>query len=46
MELVVDYSPTDWRISLSELLRLIQLYTLGGYHPCEDGEDGYCPGES
>jgi hypothetical protein len=43
---VVDYSPTDWRISLSELLRLIQLYTLSGYHPCEDGEDGYCPGES
>lgn len=38
-----DYAPQDWRISLSELLRLIQFYNSGGYLPCEDGEDGYCP---
>lgn len=24
--------PQNWRISLSELLRLIQLYNAGGYH--------------
>lgn len=40
-----DYAPRDWSISLGELLRLIQFYSLGGYHPC-DSEDGYCPGVS
>lgn len=41
-----DYQPQDWRISISELLRLIQLYNSGGYHPCPESvtEDGYCPG--
>jgi len=42
-----DYSPQDWRINLSELLRLIQFFNMGGYHPCPDdpeSEDGYCPG--
>lgn len=41
-----DYSPTDFQISLSELLRLIQLFNSGGYHACPDEgtEDGYCPG--
>jgi len=34
----------DWKISLSELLRVIQFFNMGGYHPCPDGEDGYCPG--
>jgi hypothetical protein len=34
----------DWEISLSELLRLIQFYNLGGYHRCAGTEDGYCPG--
>lgn len=35
----------DWKISLSELLRVIQLFNLGGYRPCPElsTEDGYCP---
>ena len=39
-----DYNPQDWFIELSELLRLIQFYNSGGYHPCTGTEDGYCPG--
>ncbi len=41
-----DYSPQDWTISLSELLRLIQLYNSLAYHACPGAgsEDGYCPG--
>ncbi len=43
-----DYAGTgpDWRIDLSELLRVIQFYNSGGYHACpdEDSEDGFCPG--
>lgn len=38
-----DYLPQDWMISLSELLRLIQLYNAGIYRACPAGEDGYCP---
>lgn len=40
-----DYNPQDWKISLSELLRLIQFYSTGGYYACpgEETEDGYCP---
>jgi len=34
----------DWKISLSELLRVIQFYNSGGYHVCAEGEDGFCPG--
>ncbi|HOK10616.1 MAG TPA: PASTA domain-containing protein, partial [Candidatus Hydrogenedens sp.] len=34
----------DWKISLSELLRVIQFFNMGGYYPCPTGEDGYCPG--
>jgi len=41
-----DYTPHDWRISLSELLRLIQFYNSRGYHACENGEDGFCPGSA
>lgn len=41
-----DYNPQDWQIDLSELLRLIQFYNSNGYHPCEEGEDGFCPGPS
>lgn len=38
-----DYSPQDWSISLSELLRAIQFYNLGGVQQCPgQGEDGYC----
>ena len=41
-----DYNTQDWDISLSELLRLIQFFNVGGYHACpgQDTEDGYCPG--
>jgi len=43
-----DYAPSgpDWRIVLTELLRIIQFYNSGGYHPCPDEgtEDGFCPG--
>ncbi len=41
-----DYAPRDWVIRLSELLRLVQLYNSGGYHPCPDSgtEDGFCVG--
>lgn len=34
----------DWRISLSELLRMIQFFNSSGYHPELDTEDGYAPG--
>jgi hypothetical protein len=39
-----DYHPRDWAISLSELLRLVQLFNMSSYHACESGEDGYCGG--
>lgn len=38
-----DYNPQDWVISLSELLRMVQFYNSGGYFPCPEGEDGFCP---
>jgi len=38
-----DYVDGDWSLSLSELLRLMQLFNLGGYHACASTEDGYCP---
>jgi hypothetical protein len=44
-----DYRPQDWKIDLSELLRLIQFFVSGGYYPCDNpilGEDGFCPGRS
>ena len=38
-----DYHPQDWRVSLSELLRLVQFYNLGGgYTACPSSEDGFC----
>ena len=39
-----DYAAQDWEIRLPEVLRLVQFANAGGYHPCEDGEDLYCPG--
>ena len=41
-----DYASQDWSIGIVELMRLIQFYNLGGYHPCPDAatEDGFCPG--
>jgi len=34
----------NWRVDLTELLRLIQFFNFGAYHPCAGGEDGFCPG--
>lgn len=43
-----DYNLQDWKISLTELLRLIQFFNTGGYHPCPEAdpptEDGFCIG--
>jgi hypothetical protein len=39
-----DYNARDWQISLSELLRLIQFFNMGGYYRCSGTEDGFCPG--
>jgi hypothetical protein len=40
-----DYNPANWRINLSEVLRIIQIYSLGGYTSCPSGsEDGFCTG--
>jgi len=41
---VADYNPADWRFSLSELLRMIQFFNNEAYRPCNETEDGYCPG--
>jgi len=40
-----DYAPKDHEISLSELLRVIQLYSNGSYHCDTGGEDGYGVGQ-
>jgi len=40
-----DYSPQDWTLSLSELLRALQVFNVGAYEACPEGEtteDGYC----
>lgn len=39
-----DYAPDDWRIGLSELIRLIQLYNAEGYHASCGTDDGYATG--
>lgn len=43
-----DYQSADFRISLQELLRLIQFFNLGSYYWCpEMGTlDGFCAGEN
>ncbi len=38
-----DYNPQDWRIGLSELLRIIQFYNSPGYGICPGSEDSFCP---
>lgn len=38
-----DYNPQDWRINLSELLRLIQFYNCIGYYVTVGTEDGFLP---
>lgn len=40
-----DYYPQDWSINLSELLRMIQFYTIGGYQVDCAMEDGFKPKE-
>jgi len=39
-----DFITQDWTISLSELLRLIQLHSFGAYRTDCDSADGYAPG--
>jgi len=39
-----DYNPPDWKIELTELLRIIQFYNVGSYHIDPQGEDGFNPG--
>jgi len=34
----------DWHLSLSEVLRVVQLYNAGGYGAEADTEDGFAPG--
>ncbi len=38
-----DYAPSDWRVSLSELLRAVQFYNARGYFRDPYGEDGFRP---
>lgn len=41
-----DYNPQNWKIELTELLRLIQFFNMNGYYPCPGiGEDNFCPGQ-
>ncbi|HNR32770.1 MAG TPA: hypothetical protein PKI11_17905, partial [Candidatus Hydrogenedentes bacterium] len=39
-------SGPDWKIVLTELLRVIQFFNSGGCHYCpgDATEDGFCPG--
>ncbi len=37
-----DYNTQDWKISLSELLRVIQLFNCGNFYYCGTTEDGFC----
>ena len=43
-----DYQDPAWQITLPELLRTVQMYNAGRYHPCPDAdpatEDGFCIG--
>ncbi|MFP4502084.1 MAG: immunoglobulin-like domain-containing protein, partial [Candidatus Hydrogenedentota bacterium] len=41
-----DYEPRDWRLSLTELLRIIQFFNQPAslYHRLEGTEDGFAPG--
>jgi hypothetical protein len=40
-----DYAPQNWSLSLSEVLRAVQMFNLGAYSPCpapDQTEDGFC----
>jgi hypothetical protein len=43
-----DFEERDRIISLSELLRAVQIFRVGAYWYCPslDTEDAYCPGEA
>ena len=41
-----DYNPSDLKININEMLRLIQFYNAGGYHCDTNSEDGYAPEKS
>lgn len=38
------YGGADWKIQLYEILRLIQIYNYGSYHPAVGTEDGFALG--
>lgn len=38
------YGSPDWKIQLYEILRLIQIYNYGSYHPSTGTEDGFALG--
>lgn len=40
--LLADYEAPNWRISLSEVLRIVQFYNSYGYFECFEAPDGYC----
>lgn len=40
-----DYNPANWKIELTELLRIVQFFNLGGYAACPESEDGFCVAE-
>ncbi|MBI1318892.1 MAG: hypothetical protein GC168_08070 [Candidatus Hydrogenedens sp.] len=42
----LDFMEPRWIITLSELLRGVQLYNLGEIEKCGTSEDGYCPRET
>jgi len=43
----LDYNSQNWKISLSELLRIIQIYNVNkGYHCDPNGEDGFSLGKN
>ena len=37
-----DYVLQDWTISLTELLRVVQLFNVGTISECAEAEDGFC----
>jgi len=41
-----DFETPFFRLSLSELLRALQLFNLGSVLPCGEGEDGFCDTET
>ncbi len=40
------YGSPDWKIQLYEILRLIQIYNYGSYHPAIGTEDGFALGST